>query len=125
LTNAPVHAYSAATMKKWTDDQLWNIITEGMNKKYAMVAGTWSEPAFDVAPGHAETCLGTLILKNDDGSEHVKLIKMRNPWGNYEYDGPWSSKSDLWTPAFKKQAGFATANDGIFLMPLSDWKKSF
>lgn len=96
-----------------------------------MVGGTYSkDSANDVADGHAETCLGSLILKNADGTEHAKLIKMRNPWGSYVYDGPWSRKSDLWTDDFKKQAGFTDANftdgdDGIFYTPLEDWTTEF
>ena len=65
-----------------------------------MVGGTPADADYDVTDGHAETCLGSLILYNEDGSEQAKLIKMRNPWGRYTYDGPWSAKSDLWTPAF-------------------------
>jgi hypothetical protein len=124
LTNAPVVNYSSGDAE-WTDDELWKKITEGMNRNYAMVGGTGAHPAYHVTDGHAETCLGTLILYNDDGSEHVKLVKMRNPWGIYQYDGPWSSKSDLWTPEFKKQADFGTANHGIFYTPLSVWRSEY
>lgn len=75
--------------------------------------------------GHAETCLGSLILRNPDGSEHAKLIKMRNPWGRYTYTGPWSNSSDLWTPEFKKQADFGEADHGIFYTPLENWTSEF
>ena len=122
LTGAPVINYHE---KNLTDDQIWNLVTEGMEQGYVMVGGTPSHPAYHVTDGHAETCLGSLILYNEDGSEHVKLIKMRNPWGKYQYDGPWSTKSDLWTPAFKKQANFAESDDGIFYTPLVDWRKEF
>ena len=50
---------------------------------------------------------------------------MRNPWGRYKYDGPWSNQSDLWTPEFKKQADFAEANNGIFYTPLENWTSEF
>jgi hypothetical protein len=67
-----------------------------------MVGWTGEDPADGVAKGHAETLLGGLELKNPDGSVHARLIKMRNPWGYYVYRGPWSAKSDLWTPEFKR-----------------------
>jgi len=104
-----------------TEEKLWHVVTRGENNNWTMVGGTGNSPANNVAEGHAETCLGSLILYNADGSEHVKLIKMRNPWGHYQYNGPWSSKSDLWTPEFKKQADFGEATDGIFYTPLSLW----
>ena len=50
-----------------------------MNHNYPMVGGTGSHPAFHVTDGHAETCLGSLILYNPDGTEHERLIKMRDP----------------------------------------------
>lgn len=47
---------------------------------------------------------------------------MRNPWGSEKYHGEWSDKSSLWTPEFKKQAGYIDGNDGIFFVPLDQWR---
>jgi len=43
---------------------------------------------------------------------------MRNPWGNEKYHGEWSDHSSLWTPEYKKQAGYINGDDGIFFVPL-------
>jgi hypothetical protein len=32
----------------------------------------------------------------------VKLVKMRNPWGEGEWKGDWSDKSDLWTDELRE-----------------------
>lgn len=32
-----------------------------------------------------------------DGSTE-KLVKLRNPWGDFEWNGDWGDESDLWTP---------------------------
>lgn len=47
---------------------------------------------------------------------------MRNPWGLDHYTGPWSANSDLWTPEWKRQAKLDEATDGIFFVPLDDWR---
>ena len=50
---------------------------------------------------------------------------MRNPWGAEDYNGAYSDKSPLWTPALRKQAGSVIGNDGEFFIPIADYKKSF
>ena len=89
-----------------------------MNLGYVMLAS-------HVANGHAETCLGSLILHNEDGSEHIKLIKMRNSRERSQYDGSRSIKSDLLTQSFIKQENFDYSDDDIFYLPLADWRKEF
>ena len=32
-----------------------------------------------------------------DGTEKEKLIKLRNPWGDFEWTGDWSDQSANWT----------------------------
>jgi len=108
-----------------SDQEIWDAITDGMDNNYAMVGGTGQNPADGVTPGHAETCLGSLVLYNQDGSVHEHLIKMRNPWGKYQYDGPWSRNSSEWTPEFKEQADYASADDGIYYTPLRLWRSEF
>ncbi len=34
-----------------------------------------------------------------------KLVKIRNPWGDFEWNGDWGDDSDLWTPQLEKQLG--------------------
>jgi len=44
-------------------------------------------------------------------------LNIRNPWGNFEWDGDWSDKSHLWTEDMIK--GFNAVldeNDGSFWM---------
>lgn len=60
---------------------------------------------------HAYTLLDVVVLKG------VHLAKIRNPWGGEGYNGPWSDKDPIWTPALLKEAGHTLGNDGIFYMP--------
>lgn len=46
-----------------------------------------------------------------------KLAKLRNPWSSEGYNGKFSDKDSVWTPALLKAANHKLANDGIFYMP--------
>lgn len=71
--------------------------------------------------GHAYTLLGTIQLKGGP-----KLIKLRNPWGKEKYNGPFRDDDPKWnTHGWRQQAGLVKANDGIFHIPLKDFKKAF
>lgn len=55
----------------------------------------------------------------------MKLIKLRNPWGEKEWNGDWSDNSDLWTDQLKKKYKLMNRNDGVFYMDILDFKKFF
>ncbi len=71
-------------------------------------------PSSGILPGHAYTLVSATRLSNG-----VKLLRIRNPWGNFEWTGDWGDASNLWTPALRKEMeskGFPTDNvdDGMF-----------
>ncbi|CAK69420.1 unnamed protein product (macronuclear) [Paramecium tetraurelia] len=70
--------------------------------------------------GHAYT-----VLKIKDLNSNTKLIKLRNPWGKEEWKGDWSNQSQLWTPEQKAQFKITNANDGVFYMSITDFRKYF
>lgn len=55
---------------------------------------------YNLIAGHAYGILDALCLTTN-GACVNKLIKMRNPWGNSKYTGPWSETSTLWTAEWK------------------------
>ena len=77
-----------------------------------------------LAINHAFTVLSAHELKDAKGKT-IKLVKIRNPWGKEEYNGPYSDRSKLWTDDLRKQAGASVNNEGIFFMPIAEFKKSF
>jgi len=95
----------------------------GQKSGFPMVAGSngsaTGKTAFNAVAGHAMTVLGVVKLSNG-----TKLVRMRNPWGHYDYNGPYSKASD-WTAAEKKDAKWTSADDGIFFTPITDWIKIF
>ena len=48
-----------------------------------------------LVPGHAYTILN--IKEINYKGYNVRLLKLRNPWGNTEWSGDWSDGSRLWT----------------------------
>eukprot|EP00455_Lapot_gusevi_P000170 TRINITY_DN10070_c0_g1_i7.p1 TRINITY_DN10070_c0_g1~~TRINITY_DN10070_c0_g1_i7.p1 ORF type:complete len:371 (+),score=73.41 TRINITY_DN10070_c0_g1_i7:336-1448(+) len=69
---------------------------------------------------HAYAILGVAQL--DDGTQ---LIKLRNPWGSFEWKGDWSDDSDKWTPQLRRQLNVVNSNDGVFWMSYSDFLQYF
>lgn len=51
---------------------------------------------------------------------------MRNPWGHHEqYKGPFNDNDSAWTAEWKKQVNLVSADDGIFYLPVSEFRKYF
>lgn len=61
----------------------------------------------------------------DDGRERIRLVKVRNPWGQKEWQGAFSDSSNKWTPALKKYFNLEVKEDGSFWMPFEDFCKEF
>lgn len=68
--------------------------------------------------------LDIAVVKNREGNE-VRLIKLRNPFGNYEWEGDWGDESKCWTEEAKKICDLQVADDGIFWMCLEDFQLFF
>ena len=69
------------------------------------------------------------VFEFDDAynkGQKVRLLRLRNPWGNFEWQGDWGDKSDCWTPELKIQLDLKEdADDGTFWMSFDDMKKYF
>lgn len=115
--------------REWTPN-LFETLCKWDNCGYIMCAGTPGvddmtkskarRPKGGIVPGHAYTLLSAK-QKGD-----IKLVKLRNPWGTYEWQGDWSDESDLWTPEMKayfKPDG--DAEDGTFWMCEDDFRQHF
>lgn len=121
LSGAPVEMYDS---KKESTHDFFARIKEADERKYAMTAACIHAHE-GLVPSHAYTILGVLELKAGENVLH-ELVKMRNPWGKEMYKGPWHDLDARWTDEFKKQAKLvADTNDGIFHLPVDDFKKAF
>jgi len=52
-------------------------------------------------------------------------LRLRNPWGKGEWNGPWSDNAKEWTPSLLKHFNYEFANDGTFFMCFSDFIKYY
>jgi calpain-15 len=57
----------------------------------------------------------------DAFDEEVKLIQLRNPWGDFEWKGDWGDDSELWTPKLMQELNQTDKDDGTFWMCLDDF----
>jgi hypothetical protein len=81
---------------------------------------------YNLPASHAYTIMGTYQLKDTNGKVVQNLYRVRNPWGQDIYNGPWSDSSSLWTAAYKNQVPYAmNANDGAFFISDTDFIISF
>lgn len=116
LTGMPVET---SDVSKEDAETFYAKIKQADKWNYVMTAGCTNEHA-GLVTGHSYTMLGIVELSNG-----VQLIKLRNPWGKEQYSGPWNDKDPQWTDALKTEAGLTVADDGIFHIPLEDFKIAF
>ena len=115
-------------IKRGQEDMIWNKYNEGQKKGYIMTAGTSGDTynldleENGLVPGHAYTVIKVQEFNTSYG--RVKLINMRNPWGNGEWSGEWSDASSRWNTV---NGGRPTAkkNDGSFWMSIDDFCKYY
>ena len=127
LSGAP--AYTTCWEGEEETPDLWDKIIEGEQMNYAMSAGS---PGVDegalndtgIVPGHAYSLLAGKVITDKDGNEQ-RLLKMRNPWKEGEWNGRFSDASEEWTPELLAELEHTDANDGIFWMTYEDMKKEF
>ena len=90
-----------------TKEEIWKLCEDGFNKGYVMTAGTSGDVSnldiegVGISPAHPYTFVNTYTVNTSKGDE--RIVKLRNPWGNGEFNGRLSDSSKLWTPEIKKQ----------------------
>ncbi len=53
-----------------------------------------------LAGDHAYTLIGAYDLEGN------RIVKVRNPWGQFEWKGDWGDNDYKWTPSMKKAVNF-------------------
>ncbi|KAG2436222.1 hypothetical protein HXX76_006533 [Chlamydomonas incerta] len=83
--------------------------------------GKDTENVHGIVQGHA------YALMKADEADGKKFLQLRNPWGTFEWSGPWSDKSPLWDqhPKVKAALDFKAADDGTFWMEYTDFINHF
>ena len=79
-----------------------------------------------IVGGHAYSILEVKTAKLT--TSNVRLLKMRNPWGTFEWKGDWGDESPLWKthPGVAIEMGREHSGDnGIFYICWEDFVKHF
>ncbi|XP_072318748.1 calpain-9 [Eucyclogobius newberryi] len=76
--------------------------------------------------GHAYSITG--LEEVEYNGRKVRLIRIRNPWGQVEWNGPWSDKSREWNNVDRAEKNRILQNsidDGEFWMEFEDFKRNY
>ena len=116
--------------KKISKEKIWSSFENAQKHGFLMTAGTSGDTysinmeEVGLVPGHAYTVIGLKEVDTPEGK--IKLINLRNPWGNGEWSGAWSDASKKWTEDIKKQCGnYMDKDDGSFWMSFEDFCKYY
>lgn len=120
LTGMPTKSYNVLDQ---SNEEFFKIVSHADAKNWIMVGACMKEE-YGLVGFHAYTLLGVVDLKTD-GESVQRLIKLRNPWGVEMYTGDWNDNDSRWTDDFKAQAKLVQEDDGIFHMPLENYRNAF
>ncbi|GBG24151.1 Calpain-like protein [Hondaea fermentalgiana] len=107
---------------------VWQAMTDAESQGFVMSATIYDQPGdLEASVGlvemHAYTILGVHTIRAK--GRVLKVLRIRNPWGRFEWNGDWSDKSSLWTDSLRSEVGWTNENDGIFFIDLQDFSKTF
>lgn len=135
------------TDESYTKDEMWNLILNYTDDKSLIAASGGKEMGKNIAVGgnnaaglngeqtnDAAGLVGTHAYSILDARElglipglklgggllgQTRLIRLRNPWGSYEWKGAWSDGSKEWkeNPLVKMRLRPKDEDDGTFWMP--------
>ena len=103
-------------------EELWEKLIDGEKKGFVMTAGTSGLDYVEdvgLSAGHAYTVLGIHEIKGE------RVIRLRNPYGEGEFNGDWSDYSSKWTDDLKKKYNYYEKEDGDFFMGYNDFMEYF
>lgn len=109
-----------------TSGSLWKTLIQYREAGYLMGAGTPSgsdapenASGLGIVQGHAYSLLD---VQECDGH---KLVKLRNPWGRFEWKGAWGDDDPQWTERMKAKLKLVKADDGVFWMDFMDFTNNY
>ena len=111
-------------------EKIWEILLNSEKRKYLMTVASKSFVFFTywgLEEGHAYTVVKIKVIEPKKG-EKIRLIQLRNPYGEKEYTGDWGKCSKKWTPELKKKYNYKEEiekYDGMFYMSFDDFYSCF
>jgi len=68
---------------------------------------------------HSYAIIGAKVVKDNEGTS-CNILKLRNPYGDTEWNGAWSDTSKKWTSKSRQECDVEIKEDGIFWMSFDD-----
>jgi hypothetical protein len=90
---------------------------------YAMGEVVESMDKYGIVHMHAYSVLS--IVEAHDGDKMVRLLKLRNPWGDKEWMGAYSDDHGSWTQSLIEQLNVVFEKDGVFYIEIQDFFSEF
>jgi calpain-15 len=110
----------------YTDDETFGLLRTYIKQKALLTAsiasdGEQKDKDTGLVAGHAYSILDAKRF------DKVSLLKLRNPWGSFEWKGAWSDNAPEWdkNPKIKKLCQHVSADDGTFWISLEDFIVQF
>ena len=105
-------------------------IMEADKRNYTLIAssgetegGQQTDGGEGIITGHAYSLIDLHEFEHE--GDQVRICKMRNPWGNYEWKGDWSDTSNKWTDELRVRLNHTVEDDGTFFMPFEEYLRLF
>lgn len=136
------------TKEKYKKDQLWTLLKK-YDKQKALISASIGKMSYretdgpageqmleqeGLVAGHAYSVISAVEVTERNaagipkpGAKTYRMMKLRNPWGTYEWKGKWSDKSKHWKKheSIAKQLKFVAADDGAFWMEFGDFQRVY
>ena len=80
-------------------EELWQKLIRAQESRFIMTAGTGVSDETDemgLATGHAYTLTHVYDIFPNNKKKRVRLLNLRNPWGEGEWTGDYCDDSELW-----------------------------
>lgn len=123
LTNCPSESFLFA--KPWIRDmvdsgEFFQMMKQWTEQGYLITAGQFAQEneLEEGLRGHAHALIRIVEV------EDIQLLRFRNPWGIFEWDGRWSKNSELWTEELVNKIKPEFDADSFWLS-FEDFKNNF
>lgn len=103
-------------------DRFWRDELLQVNKELLFagsINGVEAPVVNGIVTGHAYSVLQAIEANGQ------RLVQLRNPWGQTEWDGAWSDGSPEWTAEWMTLLSHQFGDDGSFWMTYADFLKTF
>lgn len=120
------HLESLEMKEQISNGSLWKSMLEWNNNDEFLCCGSHSgkdtsRNKSNIVLGHAYSIHRVVEIKG------YKLMQLRNPWGDMEWNGDWSDGSPLWNryPEIARDLGHSEVDDGVFWMSFDDFVRNY